>query len=347
MGCYANYINGKIVLIEASTNTKTTYDLGENLFNFLSLDLSEYNKLREEVCHYAELSPSSFSKLKSAFPKTIKYLDSEFSYYRKPIFIGDLDGYLILLHSILAYNKEISQTVYEHPYVLYSDKTVFDIDPYTAKNIILYNSNLSEYQSIYNDIILKCFIENTELSPLQNYHSYILSNRNTPFFDLFTGISSGIRYIPYFQDPLSDNSSSLLVAMCSTLSEFLFYELFQLLSNNVIIKKCQNCGNYFILKGHYHTDYCDRIPKGETTTCKRIAAARARTEKINSNPIQKEYQKAYKRNFAKTKDGRWKQEQFRTWSEEATQKRDHLSSLYETAPSAEILQAFKDYLGNR
>jgi hypothetical protein len=38
------------------------------------------------------------------------------------------------------------------------------------------------------------------------------------------------------------------------------------------IKRCKNCGRYFILKGNYQTEYCDRIPEGETQNCQSIGA---------------------------------------------------------------------------
>lgn len=52
-----------------------------------------------------------------------------------------------------------------------------------------------------------------------------------------------------------------------------------MIEHNIRIKKCKNCGKYFVLKGDYSTDYCDRIPDGEKFTCKKLAAMKARKKK--------------------------------------------------------------------
>ncbi|WP_347024011.1 DUF6076 domain-containing protein [Hungatella hathewayi] len=131
------------------------------------------------------------------------------------------------------------------------------------------------------------------------------------------------------------------------IEHYLLKELFALIKSNVKVKKCKRCGKYFILKGDYATDYCDRIPEGEKFTCKKLAAIRARKNKVQNNPILKEYEKAYKRMYARLSNRKILNEEFRLWVEEASQERDRISTLYTNAPSNDLIESFKRYLGNK
>lgn len=131
------------------------------------------------------------------------------------------------------------------------------------------------------------------------------------------------------------------------LGDIAFLEFFKMLENNFKIKKCKNCNKYFILKGDYATDYCDRIPRGEKFTCKKIAAINARKGKINKNPILKEYEKAYKRNHARLSSKKITSDEFYNWTNEASKQRDFIANKYEAKPNEQLVTDFKAYLGNK
>lgn len=134
---------------------------------------------------------------------------------------------------------------------------------------------------------------------------------------------------------------------CDSLHECLMEELYSLITLNVRVKKCKNCGKYFIPKGGYVTDYCDRIPNGENTTCKRIAAIKTRKQKVNDNPILREYQKAYKRMYARVTNKKITHDDFLVWSNKAAMERDRAAELYKTNSSEQIIKEFKGFLGNK
>lgn len=142
------------------------------------------------------------------------------------------------------------------------------------------------------------------------------------------------------------------------ISRFQLYETYQLrniiaiefhqaVAQNIKVKRCRNCQKYFVLKGDYATNFCDRVIHGQKYTCKKFAAIQTRKKKIQNNPILKEYEKAYKRNYARLANHKIAKEDFRLWTEEAAQKRDEFSSKYTSTPSEEIVTEFKAYLGNR
>ena len=58
-----------------------------------------------------------------------------------------------------------------------------------------------------------------------------------------------------------------------TIEDILELEFTKMLEANVRFRKCKRCGKYFIMKGNYDTNYCDRVAEGEKRTCQEIAAA--------------------------------------------------------------------------
>ena len=108
----------------------------------------------------------------------------------------------------------------------------------------------------------------------------------------------------------------------STLAEILELEFTKMLEFNVRFRKCKRCGKYFIMKGNYDTNYCDRIEDGETRTCKEIAAQENYKAKIADNKAIPIYNKYYKRYSARVKVRQIKEADFKKWKYQAMSKRD-------------------------
>ena len=64
------------------------------------------------------------------------------------------------------------------------------------------------------------------------------------------------------------------------------------------VKKCKFCGRYFVLTNKHDADFCDRIYRGNRT-CKAVGAKKAYNERVQSDPVLQEYQRIYKRYFAR------------------------------------------------
>ena len=135
--------------------------------------------------------------------------------------------------------------------------------------------------------------------------------------------------------------------LTNSLENIMSIEFQKMIEIDAKAKKCKNCGRYFLLKGGYQTDYCDRIPKGKNHTCKKLGAINARKKKIGENVILKEFEKAYKRNYARVSNKKISQDEFRLWMDSATIKRDQLVKQYNDAPPNNVLLKFKNYLGNK
>jgi hypothetical protein len=101
------------------------------------------------------------------------------------------------------------------------------------------------------------------------------------------------------------------------------FEMMKMITQEVLIKKCANCGRYFILDGRTDVEYCSRpITNQPEKACKDIGALNKYMDKVNADPIRKEYHRAYKRNHSRLRVGTITQAEFLEWSDEAQEKRD-------------------------
>jgi len=112
------------------------------------------------------------------------------------------------------------------------------------------------------------------------------------------------------------------VATIETLDNLFFFDLYNTIKGRLLIKKCKNCGRFFVPRGRTDIEYCNHIAKGETKSCAQIGAVRKFKEKQENNKILAEFQKAYKRNHAKIKAGKWTEQEFVDWSNQARESRD-------------------------
>jgi hypothetical protein len=78
-----------------------------------------------------------------------------------------------------------------------------------------------------------------------------------------------------------------------------YLEFFRMISNNILIKKCSSCGQYFLPPNRIDTAYCDRVITENGKTCKDIGAIKAFQEKVRTDPALAAYNKAYQSMYAK------------------------------------------------
>ena len=70
----------------------------------------------------------------------------------------------------------------------------------------------------------------------------------------------------FCQFPISTNTSYKF----RNIRKALELEFTKMLEQDIRFRKCKRCGKYFIMKGNYNTNYCDRIADGETRNCQDI-----------------------------------------------------------------------------
>lgn len=339
--------------------------IGDSFISFMNLDLSYFEECRVLVKDYIEddYNLETEEKIKNLYPNTYANLLKEASHELANRPIEDWIFYFILFNTDIKNQIE----VYEHPYLEYSETCQHGF--YTDLESLCDNDfNLESMQETYKELLEFCFdIEYNELlnklTAFERFYLYRYKYGYSYFY--FQALNYEQIMLPFMKPDIheviknSDIDDTLIDYIkaigpyklpgltCGTPKDMIVNEFQHMLTLNIKMKKCKNCGLYFVLKGDYNTDYCDRVLPEEKFTCKKIAAINARKEKINNNPILKEYEKAYKRNYAKRSNKRISNEDFRLWIEEATQKRDSTIKQYEINPSNDLIIDFKKYLGNK
>lgn len=118
--------------------------------------------------------------------------------------------------------------------------------------------------------------------------------------------------------PISPNTSYKF----RNIRKALELEFTKMLEQDIRLRKCKRCGKYFIMKGNYNTNYCDRIAEGETRNCQDIIAFENYKKKTADNAAIKIYNKYYKRYSARVKAHTILEKDFKKWKYEAMTKRN-------------------------
>ena len=122
---------------------------------------------------------------------------------------------------------------------------------------------------------------------------------------------------------LIDNGSAILAEYeLNNPDDLIALELFHTVTGQLPVKKCRCCGEYFVPSGRSDSEYCSRISLGENKRCAQIGAMRTFKGKYAENPIYAEYNRAYKRNHSRLRNGKLYDEEFRDWSAAARRARD-------------------------
>ncbi len=108
----------------------------------------------------------------------------------------------------------------------------------------------------------------------------------------------------------------------STIHDMLELEFTKMLEYDIRLHKCKICGRYFIIKGNYVSDFCNRVREGNTRTCQQIGAQRKYDERLKTDEAVALFRKYYKRYYARTKVNQIKTDKFREWNYKACEMRD-------------------------
>ena len=117
---------------------------------------------------------------------------------------------------------------------------------------------------------------------------------------------------------------SMSVTHKSTDLSSICYAILEELSKtpNYPIKKCQNCGMYFIPTSKVDEIYCD-YPKENSKPCRDLGAFQSYTERLKQNKSMGEYRRTYQQKFMqvrKNKDNKKLTQDFETWKKQAKEK---------------------------
>lgn len=111
-----------------------------------------------------------------------------------------------------------------------------------------------------------------------------------------------------------------------SVADILNLEFTKLLESDVRFRKCQRCGRYFLMKGNYHTRYCDRVVDGAKYSCQDLASQENYQKKNEDNHAVRIYNKYYKRYHARIKSRQIREDDFKKWKYPALIKRDECAA---------------------
>ena len=135
---------------------------------------------------------------------------------------------------------------------------------------------------------------------------------NNSEYDLLETLQNKNQVLSMSDTHKSNNLSSICYAILEELSK----------TPNYPIKKCQNCGMYFIPTSKVDEIYCD-YPKENSKTCRELGAFQSYTERLKQNKAMGEYRRTYQQKFMqvrKDKENKKLAKDFETWKKQAKQK---------------------------
>lgn len=273
--------------------TNEEFEIGTLLLDFLELDLSTYQK---EVEIIKQLKAENIRKCRptgrwyKGYKGIILRIDNNMSDEEKYVRMALYDA--------------LKAT--EHPYayeVEYS--ALHDIDYMKLFDIFDLVKLQKEYRAAVNACLLKQD-ENEKFNPLERYlnYSHELNGKAEIVYTVSNDLTLCEEYI------------------ASDISSLLYLEFMKMLQYNIFVRKCENCGRLFAVKGNYNKKYCDRKISGTSKTCQEVGAVNSFKNKTLKDPIIGEYQRAYKRLYARKRTGKITKEELDIQIKKATALRD-------------------------
>lgn len=122
---------------------------------------------------------------------------------------------------------------------------------------------------------------------------------------------------------LEDNAIDVVqMYVINDLDDLIRFELLNIITNELVLKKCKYCGHYFVPYGRSDMEYCSRVYSGENKPCDQIGAMKLYQAKKQDDPVEMAFKRAYRRMNSKARRKIITQSEFYNWSEQARKKRD-------------------------
>ena len=181
-------------------------------------------------------------------------------------------------------DSNLEKYTYSERFAVYLIKRKGKLYSYYKNDLIMRDSYSRKYDE---------FLNNSEYDILESLHSenVLLSMSDTH---------------------KSNDLSSICYAILEELSK----------TPNYPIKKCQNCGMYFIPTSKVDEIYCD-YPKENSKPCRDLGAFQSYTERLKQNKAMGEYRRTYQQKFMqvrKDKTNTKLAKEFETWKKQAKEK---------------------------
>ena len=263
---------------------------------------------------------------------------------------------MILLRFLNA-NLETYESAYETFFFAYGFEILKELDENYKFELKGKYANDEEYikqmEKIYNDLQdkiqevqeeMKAFVtyvfnldeqeELKEYTPSQRFAVYLIKHKGQAYTynkndniiqDNYSNKNLELAHMNDTQLLDSFKNNTMLVSMIDThqsndLSAICYAVLEELVkTTNNPIKKCQNCGMYFIPSSRLDEIYCD-YPKPDGKTCRDKGAFQAYNERLKQNKALAEYRRLYQLKsmaVGRNKDNKQMKKDFEKWKKDA------------------------------
>lgn len=279
------------------------HPLGESFVDFLELDLTAYEKKRLNIKTVLENNDVETMKEFTKNLKPPKNFQRGFGGLLYDLLKITENMSLERKYVVLAIYKALQQI--EHVYIEIID---FSEMCRIHSEILLELFDLLSYQKEYKDAMVHClFNDNTKQNAVMRLKKY-------------EGKITGKAEVEF----IIDGETLSEVYTASGITSLLYVEFMKMVQNDVSVRECQKCHKNFVVKGKYDMKYCEREVNGEKV-CQKNGAIETFKNKVRGNDIYKEYEKVYKRFYARKRRRAITQEQFDAWLKKATKlKKDAL-----------------------
>ena len=351
-------------------NGSIEYTLGQILINFLNHDFSLYDKKRKLADKIFSLNYYDYGINADRFENFRDYEKHE-QYINNLIFdtfpnivptytetsdrdvLFDLATYLLNLVSDIPYFQDYAFLSYE----AFKDNSVFDFKALQKKYAPIFThclnldieptkSSLQKYMEICN----YSYFMTGEMFTEKTIFRYSYSKEEQASYETRKyGVTTKSRHDLINENPEWRKKEIEIIHgyAFQEPKEALQCEFLKMLELGIGIRKCTICGKYFIVSGH-DGKCCDNLYKNTNLTCQQVFADRNYKSKRKKNPILKEYDKAYKRMYARYSSRKnLSSKEYEKWKNKANQERDKALEAYQKAPSDSIVNSFKQFLGNK
>ena len=286
--------------------------------NFL-VDIRHHNALYEEVMNILSMDYQTIindiKKIEYSFFKTndkTKLIKEVYIYFKNEC--SDLfnnDMFAVVVNSIVNKKNSMSSMNYwDNTSTPYRDAVKeLENKPLSEETIKKYNDIIVGFNFRFDGIqkikgLLEFLDENIDKNfsemDYRRFASFFQLERipdtsfeNNLFDDVFEN-GEFENELEYFFVLLKSFEGCTGVCECRNLIEFINAAIIDILKNHYLIKKCKNCGKFFVAYNRSDTLYCDRkAPQDEKKTCKEYGAYKQYQDNLKNNASAKLYRNIY------------------------------------------------------
>ena len=176
---------------------------------------------------------------------------------------------------------------------------------------------------------------------LQNQHENFYSQSYTPLRNTETTELSDTNWSKFLEKITKTFPKNKTTYFISSFQQFCYIGIHLMLTNDMNLRKCKNCGGYFCVKYTSNQECCNRIYSA-ASTCSEYTSGKTYKDKLFEHAISYEYTKAYNKLYARIR--RKKLPPDTPLKEELLKLREEYMERYEQTHKKDRDAVWKEYI---